>query len=158
VRKAFILAVLCSAVAACTLAKKAAHAVTPRADPPESIRWNGVLFMPTDTMGDTASLAYGTAWLAPSRGNLIMTRVTVLRANPGARFDWRVHLGSCWQDRGPFGPDAAYPTVVADSTGVATGVANLPLGFPNTGAYFVLVSAIDSGMPNQLCGSLIRPW
>jgi hypothetical protein len=147
---------LCAA--GCNWAKRAAHAVTPRADPPEAVRWNGVLFMASDTMGDTANTSYGTAWLAPASGNTIRTRVTVIRARPGARFQWQVHLGTCWRDRGEFGPESAYPTIVADSAGTATGGGSLPLGFPNSGAYFVRVYAIDSGPPDRLCGSLIKPF
>jgi hypothetical protein len=146
------------AATGCTWAKNAAHAVTPRADPPENVRWNGVLYTAADTMGDTASMAYGTAWLAPAPGNLILTRVMVVRARPGARYQWQVHLGNCWRDRGEFGAGNSYPTIAADSTGTATGEARLPLGFPNSGAYFVRVYAIDSGPPDRLCGSLIKPF
>lgn len=114
--------------------------------------------MPADTTADTASMTYGTAWLAPGPGNLIVTRVTLVRARPGARFQWQVHLGNCWRDRGEFGATNAYPTITADSTGAAMGETRLPLGFPNSGSYFVRVYPIDSGPPDRLCGSLIKPF
>jgi hypothetical protein len=138
--------------------KKAAHAVTPRADPPEAIRWNGVLFVPTDSLADTTTMPYGTAWMAPlSPNNVIRAQVTVVRARPGARFDWSIHLGACAKDRGVFGPPQVFPVIVADSDGQAVGVAVLQLGFPNNGAYFVRVDPIDSGPPDELCGTLIKP-
>ena len=143
---------------ACSWAKKTAHALTPQPDPPEDIRWNGVLFLPTDTLADTATMPYATAWMAPvAPNNVIRARVMLVRARPGARFEWRVHLGKCVDDRGVFGPLTAYPTLVADSAGSAVGVALLQLGFPNNGAYFVRVDPVDSGLPDPLCGTLVKP-
>jgi hypothetical protein len=151
-------ALVAASAVGCGLFKKAAHAVTPQADPPEVTRWNGVLFEPTDTAADTASMPYGTAWMAPMPpNNVIRAHVAVLRARPGARFDWRVHIGTCFQDRGVFGPPMGYPVLVADSLGRATGETVLLLGFPNRGAYFVRVTAIDSGPPDDVCGTLLRP-
>jgi hypothetical protein len=153
-----LVAVLAAAGTGCGLFKKAAHAVTPRADPPEAIRWNGVLFVPTDSLADTTTMPYGTAWMAPlSPNNVIRARVNLVRARPGSRYDWRIHLGACANDRGPFGPAEAFPEIVADSDGHAVGVAVLQLGFPNNGAYFVRVDAVDSGAPDKFCGTLIKP-
>lgn len=146
------------AVAGCTWMKKTAHAMVPQPDPPEAIRWNGILFVPTDSLADTASMPYGTAWMAPlPPNNVIRARVMVWRARPGARFDWQVHLGSCLKDRGVFGPLSIYPTIVADSAGNAFGETTLQLGFPNSGRYFVRVYPTDSGPPDMLCGTLVRP-
>jgi hypothetical protein len=151
-------AAVVASVAGCAWARNAAHRVAPQPDPPESIRWNGVLFVPTDTLADTASMPYGTAWMAPvAPNNVIRARVAVERARPGAQFTWRVHLGSCARDRGVFGPDTAYATIVADSSGSAAGIVQIALGFPNSGAYFVRVDAVDSGPPALLCGTLINP-
>jgi hypothetical protein len=147
------------AVTGCSTFRKAAHAMTPQPDPPEAIRWNGVLFTRTDTLADTASNPYGTAWMAPvsSNNQVIQVRVMVARARPGTTFDWRVHIGTCAHDRGTFGPPVDFKPIVADSTGTAVGNTVLLLGFPNRGSYFVRVDAIDSGPPDGLCGTLSPP-
>jgi hypothetical protein len=144
----------------CNLYRRAKHAVMPQADPPEAIRWNGVLFVPTDTLADTASMPYGTAWMAPVAGNnlVIYTHVGLVRARPGAQFTWAVRTGTCSHDRGIFGPPELYQLpLVADSTGRASANVQLELGFPNRGAYFVRVDAVDSGPPTTLCGTLTPP-
>jgi hypothetical protein len=146
-------------LAGCGLVRRAKHAVTPQPDPPEAIRWNGVLFTPTDTLADTTSTPYGTAWMAPvaSTNQLIRVRVDLVRAQPNVRYDWRVHLGTCIHDRGVFGPLVAYPIIVVDSTGHAMGNTMLQLGFPNRGRYFVRADAVDSGVPATFCGTLTPP-
>jgi hypothetical protein len=156
---AWLVLSLCVVLAACGLWRRAKNAVTPRSDPPEAIRWNGVLFAPTDTLADTTSTPYGTAWMAPVSANnqLIRVRVALVRARPNARYDWRIHLGKCAHDRGVFGPPSGYPILVVDSTGHAVGNTVLQLGFPNRGAYFVRVEAVDSGATDRFCGTLIPP-
>ena len=148
-----------AAVAGCGFLQKAKHAVTPQPDPPEAIRWNGVLFVPTDTLADTSSMPYGTAWMAPvaSNNQVIRAHVMVVRARPGAQFTWRIHIGACAHDRGAFGPPSVFQPFVADSSGRAVGTAVLQLGFPNRGAYFVRVDAVDSGPPDTVCGTLTPP-
>src|ERR1700722_19398365 len=100
-------------LAACGLWARAKHAVVPQPDPPEAIRWNGVMFVPTDSLADTTVTPYGTAWMAPvaSTNQLIRVRVALVRAAPNARYDWHVHLGTCVHDRGVFGPPVVYQTL-----------------------------------------------
>jgi hypothetical protein len=157
---AWLVLSLCVVLAtACGLWQRAKHAVVPQPDPPEAIRWNGVLFVPTDSLADTTLTPYGTAWMAPvaSTNQLIRVRVDLVRAPPTVRYDWRIHIGTCLHDRGVFGPPAVYPILVVDSTGHAVGNTMLQLGFPNRGAYFVRVEAVDSGVPARFCGTLTPP-
>jgi hypothetical protein len=150
---------LAATVMGCGLWRRARHAVMPQPDPPEAIRWNGVLFLPTDTLADTASMPYGTAWMAPVAGNNLVTlvHVAVVRARPGAQFTWAVHLGGCSHDRGIFGSPALFKPLVADTAGRASETVSLQLGFPNRGDYFARVAAVDSGPPDLLCGTLTPP-
>jgi|GEM_PF-1307655 len=155
------LTVLATAVA-CSLPRRVANAVKPQPDPPQTIRWNGVLFPPTDSLGDTAGGSYGTAWMASASPDKLTSRVRVflVRVPPAAVFTFHVHLGSCAHDEGMFGSPASYHPMTADSTGTAAGYVVLPLGYPNRGHYAVIVEATDTttaGGPLTFCGPLIAP-
>jgi hypothetical protein len=149
-------------VGACGLARRAANAVKPQPDPPQTVRWNAVLFAPSDSLGDTLGLSYGTAWMASASPDKLTSRVrvAVVRVPPATVFTFRVQIGSCTSDEGMFGPPAAYHFMIADSSGVATDYVVLPLGFPNRGRYAVVVAATDTVAGGGLltfCGPLIAP-
>jgi hypothetical protein len=151
---------LVASVVACGVVRRAAHAVTPQADPPATTRWNATLWEASDTTGDTSAGPHGIAWMAPGSGDnhSIRVRVAVHHADPAQKYVWRVHFGKCDNDLGVFGPPAAYRDLVTDTTGVASGYALFALGFPSSGQYFVRVDRIEGEDPVPLiCGNMSPP-
>jgi hypothetical protein len=149
-----------AAFVGCGVVRRAAHAVAPQTDPPATTRWNATLWEATDTTGDTSAGPHGIAWMAPASidNHTIRVRVSMQRADPAQKYVWRVHFGKCDNDQGVFGPPAAYKDLVADTSGVASGYALFPLGFPSNGQYFVRVDRIEGSDPVQLiCGNLVPP-
>jgi hypothetical protein len=152
--------VLLAAFAGCGVVRRAAHAVTPQPDPPATTRWNATLWEATDTTGDTSAGPHGIAWMAPGRtdNHTIRVRVALDHADPAEKYVWRVHFGKCDNDLGVFGPPSAYPDLVVDTTGVASGYALLALGFPTNGQYFVRVDRVQGSDPVAvICGNLAPP-
>jgi hypothetical protein len=151
---------LLGAVAGCGVVRSAANAVAPQPDPPATTRWNASLWQATDTAGDTSAAPHGIAWMAPASpdNHSIRIRVAVNHADPAEKYAWHVHFGKCDNDRGVFGPPAAYKPISADTTGVAAGYALLTLGFPTNGEYFVRIDRIRGPDPVAfVCGNLAPP-
>jgi len=98
--------------------------------------------------------------MGPDEKDVDRTRahVEISNAVPGGKHPWHVHRGQCGTDQGIFGPADAYPPLKVEGNGRASATATLPVGFPESGEFFVNVHASANNMSTIVgCGNLAPP-
>ena len=120
-------------------------------------RWRATLVTPASLAG--AVQMKGTASMQPGRNSEETTvSLSISNATPGGVHPWQAHRGQCGADEGVFGSAAAYKTLKIGDDGRAEASAGVAMGTPESGNYFVTVSA-SAANPDVVvaCGNLAPP-
>jgi hypothetical protein len=121
-------------------------------------RWRASLTSPTALAG--AVQMRGSATMQPTGSNQQSTllAISISNATPGGVHPWQVRRGQCGRDEGPFSPGAVYHALKIGDDGRAEGGTTVPGIMPNTGEFFVTVSASAANPETVVaCGNLAPP-
>jgi len=119
-------------------------------------RWHANLASPSKLAG--AVEMKGSATMAPSEDGKTTVTLDISNAAPGGVHPWAVHRGQCGADDGLFGAAEVYKPVKIEGDGHGSSVAEIPLGTPTTGSFYVSVRAsADNPEMVVACGNLAPP-
>ncbi|HUG42451.1 MAG TPA: CHRD domain-containing protein [Longimicrobiales bacterium] len=95
---------------------------------------------------------------AAAQSAVATTGVSVsIRAEPGARHPWHIHVGTCGSNGAIVGDAAAYPVLQVGSNGVASATANLLVGLNRGGQYYVNVHRSPQNLGTIVACGALRP-
>ena len=120
-------------------------------------RWRASLVSPAALAG--AVQMQGSASMQPTgNGQGTVLSVSLSNATPGGIHPWQVRRGQCGSDQGAFSAGATYqPLKIGDDGRGETGV-TVPGATPDSGEYFVTVSASAANPETVVaCGNLAPP-
>lgn len=128
-----------------------------RRDANVNARWRASLVTPAALAG--AVQMRGSAAMQPTgNGQGTLISVNIANATPGGVHPWQVRRGQCGADQGPFSATATYqPLKIADD-GRGDADVTVAGATPDTGDYFVTVSASAANPETVVaCGNLAPP-
>jgi hypothetical protein len=129
-----------------------------RSDANVNSRWRASLTSPTALAG--AVQMRGSASMQPTGADQQSTllSVSISNATPGGTHPWQVRRGQCGADEGAFSPGAGYHALKIGDDGRGEAGTTVPGIMPNTGAFFVTVSASAANPETVVaCGNLAPP-
>lgn len=119
-------------------------------------RWHATLASPSKLAG--AVEMKGSATMAPSDDGKTTVTLDISNAAPGGVHPWALHRGHCGADAGLFGEAGAYKPIEIEGDGHGSSVAEIPLGTPTSGSFFVSVRASAANPETVVaCGNLAPP-
>jgi len=154
-RHAVVLASL-FAVAACNpFHREPVSEVRPDAN--VNSRWRASLVSPAALAGAVQIKGSGSMQPAGS-GDATLLSVSISNATPGGVHPWQVRRGQCGADEGAFSSGAGYHALKIGDDGRGEAGTTVPGIMPNTGEFFVTVSASAANPETVVaCGNLAPP-